>query len=114
MYKQGDIIIINYPFSDDLKKSKLRPSIIISNQKSNSLDNDLLICPITTSIRASQFSYLIDEHDITNALPRNSEIRCNKIATIRFTLIVNKISSLKLNALNKVLVIIQSVFNLQN
>lgn len=114
MYNQGDIIIVNYPFSDDFKKSKLRPAIIISNQNSNVLDNDLLICPITTLIRASAFSYLIDENDITDALPRNSEIRCNKIATIRATLIINKISFLKLNAQNKVLTIIYSVFNSQN
>ncbi len=114
MYNQGDIVIVNYPFSDDFKKSKLRPAIVISNQISNSLDNDLLICPITTSIRESAFSFFINENDITDPLPRNSEIRCNKIATIRATLIINKISSIKSNALNKVLLIIQGVFNPQN
>ena len=114
MYKQGDIIIVNYLFSDDIKKSKLRPAIIVSNLSSNSLDNDLLICPITTSIRALQFSFLISESDITNPLPRNSEIRCNKIVTLRSSLIIKKISSLHPKSLEKVLTIIQSIFNSQN
>ena len=112
MYLQGDIIVVNYPFSDDLKKSKLRPAIIVSNQQSNSLDGDVLISPITSTIRESEFSYLLNDDDLISPLPKNSEIRCNKITTIRSTLIVNKISALKNLALENVLTKIRSVFTL--
>ena len=64
MYKQGDIITVKYPFSDKPQKAKLRPAIVISNKKSNNLDNDLLIAPITTTIRATPFSFTIDNKDI--------------------------------------------------
>ncbi|TKB96930.1 type II toxin-antitoxin system PemK/MazF family toxin [Pedobacter cryophilus] len=110
MYHQGDIIAVNYPFSDDLSKSKLRPAIIISNQLSNNLDNDVLICPITTNVRLTTFSFLLKAEDLTEALPKNSEIRCNKIATIRNSLVLGKISSLKPSALEQVLMKIKSVF----
>lgn len=110
MYQQGDIIAVNYPFSDDLKKSKLRPAIIVSNNKSNQLDSDVLICPITSTIRESEFSYLINDIDLSMPLPKNSEIRCNIIATIRSSLIINKISTLNKSALNSVLTKIKSVF----
>ncbi|PKQ67851.1 type II toxin-antitoxin system PemK/MazF family toxin [Raineya orbicola] len=56
-YKQGDIVWLNYPFSDDSAKSKKRPALVVSNKKSNSLDNDLLIVPITTNIRGDIFAY---------------------------------------------------------
>ena len=108
MYQQGDIISVNYPFSDDFKKSKLRPAIIISNQKSNNLDGDVLICPITSTIRESEFSFLLNDIDLSDPLPKNSEIRCNKIATIRSSLIVNKISALNIEALRIVLLKIKS------
>ena len=110
MYQQGDIISVNYPFSDDVKKSKLRPAIIISNQKSNNLDGDVLICPITSTIRESEFSFLLNDIDLSDPLPKNSEIRCNKIATIRSSLIVNKISALNIEALRIVLIKIKSAF----
>ena len=110
MYQQGDIISVNYPFSDDFKKSKLRPAIIISNQKSNNLDGDVLICPITSTIRESEFSFLLNDIDLSDPLPKNSEIRCNKIATIRSSLIVNKISALNIEALRIVLLKIKSAF----
>ena len=108
MYQQGDIISVNYPFSDDFKKSKLRPAIIISNQKSNNLDGDVLICPITSTIRESEFSFLLNDIDLSDPLPKNSEIRCNKIATIRSSLILNKISALNIEALRIVLLKIKS------
>jgi len=60
MYKQDGIITIKYPFSDKPQKAKLRPAIVISNKKSNSLDNDLLIAPITSTIRATPFSFPLD------------------------------------------------------
>ena len=110
MYQQGDIIAVNYPFSDDFKKSKLRPAIIISNQKSNNLDGDVLICPITSTIRESEFSFLLNDINLSDPLPKNSEIRCNKIATIRSSLIVNKISALNIEALRIVLLKIKSAF----
>jgi len=95
MYGQGDIISVWYPFSDNFKKGKSRPAIVISNEQSNLLDNDLLIAPLTSTIRNDPFSFPINNTDLTNPLPKECEIRCNKITTIRHTLIQGKVSSLK-------------------
>jgi mRNA interferase MazF len=95
MYKQFDIVAVNYPFSDNPQQSKLRPAIIISNALSNELDSDVLLCPISTQIRSEVFSYSLDGVYLTFPLPAKSEIRCNKITTLRTSLIIKKISSLK-------------------
>ena len=93
-YRKGDIIKVPYPYSDDFSKSKVRPAIIVSNDVSNNLDNDYLVAPITSMIRKTPFSFAIENKDLTNSLPLNSEVRCNKITTIRQSLILGKISFL--------------------
>ena len=95
MFRQGDIISVWYPFSDNPKKGKIRPAIVISNEASNQLDHDLLIIPITSTLRQDIFSFLIENDDLTVALPKSCEARCNKITTIRDTVIYGKVSSLK-------------------
>jgi mRNA-degrading endonuclease toxin of MazEF toxin-antitoxin module len=61
MYKQGDIIAVHYPLTDKPAKTKLRPAIVVSNNISNKLDNDILVCPITPKTHDSEFSYPLSE-----------------------------------------------------
>jgi len=110
MYKQGDIIIVKYPFSDAPEKSKLRPAIVVSNKASNKLDHDLLICPITSTIRESAFSYPLKKDDTLKPLPKENEIRCNKIITIRDKKIEQKFTELKTKQLKKVITLVKSCF----
>lgn len=110
MYKQGDIIKVHYPFSDNLRKSKIQPAIVVSNELSNNLDNDLLICPITTTLRGTPFSFILHNDDLTIPLPAKSEKRCNKITTIRNHIVIDKFSSLKANRLSDLLKKIRNSF----
>ncbi|KAB1065195.1 type II toxin-antitoxin system PemK/MazF family toxin [Salibacter halophilus] len=82
MFNQGDIIWIDYQYIGE-KDSKPRPCIIISNQTINDLDNDYLICPITTTNRLNKFSVPIENKFLSRSLPKSCEIRCNKIFTYR-------------------------------
>ena len=95
MYKQGDIIWVRFPFSDKPDKARVRPAIVVNNRISNKLDNDLLICPITTTLRNTPFSFVINTSDVTTPLPEKSEIRCNKIYTLRNHFVISKLSFLK-------------------
>ena len=93
-YKQFDIIWAQFPLSDKIDKLKHRPAIIVSNQISNNFDNDIMVCPITSKIRGDNFSVLLTENMMTNSLDLESEIRCNKVTTIRNTLIISKVGEL--------------------
>ena len=110
MYKQGDIIVVHFPFSDNIKKSKMRPAIVISNEISNNIDHDLIICPITTMLRRSVFSFLLDNGDLHEPLPQNSEVRCNKIATIRSNLVLSKISELSKDKMDDLIGLVKRAF----
>jgi mRNA-degrading endonuclease toxin of MazEF toxin-antitoxin module len=106
IFNQGDIVWVNYPFSDQPKKRKVRPAIIISNAKSNEEDNDYLICPITTKSRKSDFSYIIEDSDVNTSLPERSEIRCNKLFTLREHLIIEKLSEINENSLKQIIALV--------
>ena len=112
MYKQGDIIAVHYPLTDKPAKTKLRPAIIVSNEISNRLDNDILVCPITSKIRDSEFSYPLNNSDLTEPLLPGSEVRCNKIMTIRVweKQITGKISETTPKALLTIIQLVKSSF----
>ena len=112
MYKQGDIVAVHYPLTDKPVKTKLRPALIVSNDQSNSMDNDVLVCPLTTRIRNSKFSYQIINEDLTLPLPKDSEVRCNKIMTIRVwnKQIIGKLSQVSPEVLSSILNLVRSVF----
>jgi mRNA-degrading endonuclease toxin of MazEF toxin-antitoxin module len=89
MYRQGDIVWIDYQFIGDTE-SKKRPCVIVSNSLSNNLDKDYLICPITSTSRISPYSALIENKHLSRSLPKSCEVRCNKVFTYREDKIVSK------------------------
>jgi mRNA-degrading endonuclease toxin of MazEF toxin-antitoxin module len=112
VYSQGDIILIRYPLSDKPEKSIIRPVVVISNEASNSLDKDILVCQITTRLRGDRYSYLISTGDLKVPMPEVCEVRCNKIATVRIwdKIVLDKISEFKPESFAKLLMIIKTVF----
>lgn len=89
-YKQFDIIWTKFPFSDKVEQYKIRPAVVISNRLRNNLDNDIIACPITSQIRGDVFGVELIDNMLSNSLDIKSEIRCNKLMTIRKSLIVSK------------------------
>lgn len=56
-YQQGDLIWAQYPLTDKVDKPKKRPVLILSNQLSNALDSDLIVIPLTKTIRGEPSHY---------------------------------------------------------
>lgn len=92
-YSKGDIVLIPFPFTD-LKNSKLRPAIVISNSYVNKT-NDLILAQITSINNEDFFSFAIRDIDVTKPLKGYSEIRLHKIFTGSKMIITKKISFLK-------------------
>jgi mRNA-degrading endonuclease toxin of MazEF toxin-antitoxin module len=89
MFRQGDVVWIDYQFIGDTE-SKKSPCVVISNSDSNKLDKDYLICPITSTSRISPYSALIENKYLSRSLPKSCEVRCNKVFTCREDKIVSK------------------------
>ena len=93
MYKQGDIIVVKFPFTDGSEFVK-RPALIISNDTVNST-GDYLVVQITSKFNNDEFSILIKNNDCLHQLQLESYIRVHKIFTHNKSLIISKITEAK-------------------
>lgn len=100
MYKQGDIVIVKFPFTDG-SEFKKRPALVISNNKIDPSE-DFLLVQITSKLNNDDFSISISEEDCLQALPLRSYIRPHKIFTIHKSLILSKISEVNKNFIKAV------------
>lgn len=93
MYKQADIIVVKFPFTDGLEFKK-RPALIISNEAVNKT-GDYLIVQITSKFNHDGLSIAIEDVDCMQPLPLKSYIRTHKIFTVDKSLILSKITDIK-------------------
>ncbi len=88
MYSFGDVLIINFPFTDG-RGSKRRPVMVIKDTN----DKDLLIAKITSQLYTTRFDIRLQ--DWKNAgLISPSVIRTHKIQTLYTSLIFGHIGRL--------------------
>ncbi len=99
-YKQGDIVLLLYPYTN-LSGTKKRPAVIISKKKDNY--GNYIVSQITSKIKQDNYSFLLEINKITANLMVISEVRTNLIFTANGSIICKKVSSLKFDALKKLL-----------
>lgn len=91
MYKQGDIILIPFPYSD-LTGAKKRPAMIISNLNLNGEDK---ICCLVTSNNPLE-GILISKNSFSDGnLPFKSWIKPHRIFSIDERIIIKKLAEVK-------------------
>jgi mRNA interferase MazF len=95
-YKQGDIVIIPYPY-DDLSGNKKRPVIIVS--KDNFSKEYFIVAKITSVLRGDVYEFAFDDTQLDIILSKPSAVRVNQVFTAHESLILKKISKLKKAAL---------------
>ena len=96
MYLFGEVLIINFPFSDGLR-SKRRPVMGIKD----TADTDILIAKITSQSYNTEFDIYIHEWQMTGLLSA-SYVRIHKIQTLHSSLVFGNIGRLATNDLKLV------------
>ncbi len=95
MYRQREIVLLPFPFSD-LSAVKKRPVLILSNNKFNEVSSDIIVVAITSKIFNDEYSIQIEDHDLEYALlPEKSVIKTSKLFTTSKSKIIKKFSILK-------------------
>ena len=101
-YKQGDIVLVPFPYSD-LSGSKRRPVLIVSNDDYNQKFQDVLVCVITSNLRKDSYSIELENSDLeVGVLPESSLIKAHKLFTIHQDRIVRKYSVVNDECFDKV------------
>jgi mRNA interferase MazF len=104
LYRQKDIVLVPFPFTN-ATTAKQRPVLIVSSDEINqSSTEDFIGLAVTSVLHGSKYSIAItSKNDCEKGyLPKDSEIQCNKIATIQKDLTLKKICTLKQEAYQKV------------
>ena len=94
MYKQREIVLVPFPYSD-LSSSKRRPVLIISSNRYNERFPDIVVCVITSNLYKDEFSVILNDADLeAGVLPENSVIKCHKLFTIEKPQILKRFSTI--------------------
>lgn len=107
-YKFGDIVIVEFPFTDG-KNTKKRPAMVLFYDKQ---DNELLLSRITSKIYRTNYDIELKQWRQSNLL-LPSCVRLGKIATLHENLIYKKLGKImKEDILNVKKIIKTSIQNL--
>ena len=94
MIKQREIHLMRFPFSDG-ENCKLRPAVVASNTNYNESQLDILACPITSKMKETQYSVLLDNDNLEEGkLKKPCRIRCDKLGSVEKELLVHRIGTL--------------------
>ncbi len=74
--KKGDIVVVDFPFTD-LSGSKLRPSLILLENKF-----DYVICFVSSNLKIKEHYDIVLSPTDLNGLKKESLLKTNKIMTI--------------------------------
>lgn len=101
VYKPGDIILVNFPFTD-LVSSKVRPAIVITAK-----GEDIIIIGIFSKIpEIIQESWFIieetSEYFTSTGLKKKSIIKTEKIAVVHTSIVKKTLGSLQEDIFTKV------------
>lgn len=109
MYQKGDIVFVNFPYSDG-SKFKPRPAIVLSGSKVNQT-GDYILVQITSNVsRTDGLSLPITVHDMRYGLmPKASVVRPHKLLTADESLILAKIGAITLPFRKKVIARLNAV-----
>lgn len=92
LYKQKDIVLLPFPYSD-LTGAKQRPAIIISNETINETEDR--ICCLITSNHPKGGLLILDNAFESGSLPFKSWVKPHRIFTIHEKIIIKKLCTIK-------------------
>jgi mRNA interferase MazF len=111
MYKQGEIVLVPFPFNDNLQDAKKRPAVIISKDSVNK--RSYIVVKITSVTNKSAFGIPLYEKDTDIKMDKASEMITNEIMTISDKIIIRKIGILKSHALETLLDVVKDNFEIE-
>jgi len=88
-YRQRDLLLVPVPFSD-LTSRKIRPVVVLTNDRYNREGPDLLVAGITSNLLARQFVVPLDTPQLEEGrMKRASVVRADKIFSIDQSIVLH-------------------------
>ena len=107
MISQRDILLVPFPFSDQSGR-KVRPVIVLSNDKFNEHSEDILVVGVTSNISKDKYTLNLDNRDLEEGkLFTKCCIKVESILRMDKKLIVKKFGKIKkekFDAIRKIII----------
>lgn len=95
MISQRDIVLVSFPFSD-LKSSKVRPAVVVSNGVYNKKSEDMIVVPMTSNLKLYEYAILVTDRNLESGeLIADSKIKVDRIFSVSQKLVKMKIGKVK-------------------
>ena len=104
-YKLGEIVLIKFPFTDNLTFKK-RPALIIKDTD----DGDVIVCRITSKLYNTLYDIELKDWE-QNGLKLPSVIRTHKIASLEKTMINAKLGEVSAATKAEIIKLIQKLYS---
>jgi len=87
-YHQRDLLLVPIPFSD-LTRRKLRPVVVLSNDRYNREGPDVLVAGITSQLITRDYTVALDTPELeAGTMKRPSVVRADKVFSIDQRIVV--------------------------
>ena len=96
MIKPGNIVLLKFPFSDEIGY-KRRPALVLKDFE----DGDMLVCRITSKIYKSKYDIYLDNWS-QYGLKLPSVVRIHKLATLETNMIETTMGQIDDETFNKI------------
>lgn len=111
IYRQRDILLTKFPFSD-LRRFKVRPVLVLSNDAYNRRFADLVICAITGTPRPHPYGAKVGSQDLEEGVLKvESQVRADTITSLEQQIVLKKIGRLRKETYRGVVAIIEKLIH---
>lgn len=95
MIFQRDIVLLKFPFSD-LKSSKVRPAVVLSNDRYNRRSKDFVAVPLTSNLKLRDYAILVSNYELeTGNLIVDSKVKADRVFSVSQQLVRMKIGRIR-------------------
>ncbi len=95
MIFQRDIVLLSFPFSD-LASAKVRPAVVLSNDRYNRRSEDFVAVPITSNLRLREYAILITNNELESGnLIVDSKVKVDRVFSVSQRLVRLKIGRIR-------------------
>lgn len=99
---QRDIVLLYFPFSD-LQSPKVRPVIVLSNDRYNRRSEDFIAVPLTSNLKLRDYAVLITAKELESGkLIVDSKVKVDRVFSVSQRLVRMKIGRLKADIYGKI------------
>ncbi len=99
---QRELVLLPYPFSD-LKSAKVRPAVVISNNKYNREFEDMLVVPVTSNLSLRKFVVQLSGNRLeTGHLIADSVVKADRVLSVKQNMTIKSIGKVKKEVLAEI------------